>query len=170
MSHKWYVLRSKPRSEEALWRQVCRRGFESFFPRLRVTPVNPRAKRSRPYFPGYMFVRLDIGEVGMSAFEWMPYSLGLVRFGGEPATVQDELIISLMQHINEFNVHRMEPALKWKHGDTIWIDDGPFAGYEGIFDAQIQGRERVRILLQLLGGRQVRVELNADQIEQSQRS
>jgi transcriptional antiterminator RfaH len=49
----------------------------------------------------------------------------------------------------------------------VLISDGPFAGYEAIFDARISGSERVRVLLQLLNNqRQVPVELDASQIKQ----
>ena len=52
-------------------------------------------------------------------------------------------------------------------GDTIVISDGPFAGYEAIFDARLPGSERVRVLLQLLNSqRQIPVELKAGQIKQ----
>jgi hypothetical protein len=47
------------------------------------------------------------------------------------------------------------------------ISDGPFAGYEAIFDARVPGSERVRVLLQLLNSqRQVPLELTAGQIKQ----
>ena len=66
MTTHWYALRSKPCKEDILWRQVGLRGFECFYPRLRVKPVNPRSRKIRPYFPGYMFVRADLSEAGNS--------------------------------------------------------------------------------------------------------
>ena len=77
MTIGWYALRSKPRKEEALWGQLLARGFETFYPRLRINPVNPRARKLAPYFPGYMFVYADLEEVGPSTFNYMPFSLGL---------------------------------------------------------------------------------------------
>ena len=85
MAANWYALRSKPRKEEVVWKQVRTQGFEAYFPRLRVNPVNPRSRKLRPYFPGYLFVYADLEEVGVSVFQWMPHSIGLVCFGGEPA-------------------------------------------------------------------------------------
>ncbi|HEB63956.1 MAG TPA: hypothetical protein ENJ02_00220, partial [Chloroflexi bacterium] len=66
MSANWYVLRSKARKEDAVYAQALQRGLEVFYPRLRVNPVNPRARKVRPYFPGYMFVRVDLEAVGRS--------------------------------------------------------------------------------------------------------
>ncbi|OQY94905.1 MAG: hypothetical protein B6D39_00780, partial [Anaerolineae bacterium UTCFX2] len=54
-----------------------------------------------------------------------------------------------------------------KPGDSVWISDGPFKGYEAIFDERVAGSERVRVLLEFLGSkRQVSLTLRAGQIEQ----
>ena len=63
MTQKWYALRCKPRKEDAVWRQLVAAGYEGFHPRLRVNPVNPRAKKYRPYFPGYLFLFADIEQI-----------------------------------------------------------------------------------------------------------
>ena len=41
---------------------------------------------------------------------------------------------------------------------------GPFAGYEAIFDTQLNGDQRAQLLLHWLG-RQLKVEVNASLIE-----
>ena len=54
MNLQWYALRSKPNKEGPLWREVHAQGFEVFYSEIRVQPVNPRSRKVRPYFPGYM--------------------------------------------------------------------------------------------------------------------
>ena len=171
MTQHWYALRSKPRKEEVVWRQVHTRGIEIFYPRLRVQPVNPRARKQKPYFPGYMFVQVDIDEVGLSAFRWMSHAMGLVCFGDEPAIVPDHLIHSIKHRIDEITAAGGELFDGLRPGDKVLIHDGPFAGYEAIFDARIPGSERVKVLLQLLNDkRQLPVELDAGQIRQKKKS
>lgn len=166
MAKHWYVIRSKPRKEDAVWRQVQNSGYETYFPRLRVNPVNPRARKLRPYFPGYLFVNADLEEVGLSVFQWMPHSMGLVAFGGEPAVVPPHLIDSIRSRVEEINAAGGEVFDGLKSGDKIRISEGPFKGYEAIFDSRLPGSERVRVLLELLGNqRQVPVELNASYIQ-----
>src|SRR5437016_4477152 len=92
MSSSWYALRSKPRKEDALYQHALGRGFDLFYPRVPVQTVNPRARKIAAYFPGYMFVRANLGEVGRSTFQWMPHALGLVCFDDTPAPVPDALI------------------------------------------------------------------------------
>ncbi len=164
MSLQWYVLRSKPNKEVALWREALARGVDVFYPQLRVQPKNPRAHKIRPYFPGYLFVQLDLHQIGHSTFAWMPHSGGLVSFGAEPASVPEALIAAIRHRADEIN-QVGEPLYGLKPGEAIVIQDGPFAGQEAIFDAHISGDERVRVLLKLLRGRQMPLELPSGQIE-----
>ena len=85
MSPLWYVVRSKPNKEMALWRELTARGLECFYPQLRVRPVNPRSRRIRSYFPGYLFLHTDIEQIGVSTLQWMPFSSGVVSFDSMPA-------------------------------------------------------------------------------------
>jgi transcriptional antiterminator RfaH len=166
MAANWYALRSKPRKEEVVWKQVRTQGFETYFPRLRVNPVNPRSRKLRPYFPGYLFVYADLEEVGVSVFQWMPHSIGLVSFGGEPAAVPENLIHTLRKRVEEIAVAGGEVFDGLHPGDVVRISDGPFSGYEAIFDTRLPGSERVRVLLELLGShRRVPMELSAGQIQ-----
>ena len=167
MSANWYALRSKARKEEVVWRQVRTAGFDVFYPRLKVQPVNPRARKLKAYFPGYMFVRVNIEQVGLSAFQWMPHAMGLVCFGDEPAIVPDNLIHAIRKRVDEISAAGGELFDGLNPGDMIVISDGPFAGYEAIFDTRLPGSERVRVLLQLLNSqRQIPIELKAGQIKQ----
>lgn len=165
MEFLWYALRSKPRKEEIIWRQLNARGIETFYPRLRVHPVNPRASKVQPYFPGYIFVKVDLEDTGISTFRWMPHTLGLVSFGGEPAFVPQNLIEAISTRVTEINEAGGEVFDGLKPGDKVRIHSGVFSGYEAIFDARISGKERVRVLLQLLGDpRRVPVELDVSHI------
>jgi transcription antitermination factor NusG len=169
MALNWYALRSKSRKEDIVWKQVRDRGIEIFYPRLRVNPVNPRARKLIPYFPGYMFIRVDIEEIGLSTLQWMPHTLGLVVFGGEPAIVPDNLILAIKHRVEEIAEAGGIVFDGLKSGDRVKINHGPFEGYEAIFDAKIPGTERVRVLLRLISERQVPVEMDASQIVRKDR-
>jgi len=161
MSVYWYALRSKPRKEEVVYRQMLNQNIEVYYPRIRVHPVNPRSKKIQPYFPGYLFVHVDIDVLGLSYFQWMPHTLGLVCFGDEAAIVPDHLITELKKRVKEIITAGGEFFDGLRSGETVYIRQGPFAGYEAIFDTRISGTERVRVLLKLLSDqRQVPMELD----------
>ena len=161
----WYALRSKPNKEDYVWRQAESQGIEIFYPRVRINPINPRARKIRPYFPGYLFVHVDLEQARVTSFKWMPEAAGLVTFDGRPAAVEEELINTLKGFLDELNRTEAEPLEGLKRGDALVIKSGPFAGYEAIFDAALSGRERVRVLLMLLGRQSVPVELNAGHVK-----
>ncbi len=166
MAVNWYAIQSKPNKEDALYQQLLSQGIEAFYPRIRVHPVNPRSKKIKPYFPGYLFVQVDLVAVGLSTLQWMPFARGMVTFDQEPAPVPDALIQAVRKRVEQVNASGGEVFDGLHKGDTILIHEGPFAGYEAIFDVRLPGSERVRVLIKLLSQRQVPLELEAGQIRQ----
>ena len=160
----WYVFQSKPRKEQLLCEQLRMLQIDSFFPCVHVRPVNPRARKVKPYFPGYVFGRVDLERVGRSILDWIPGAIGIVKFGGEPAPVSDYLVDTLQRHLE--SIDASEPGLfkRFQPGDVVAIRGGPFAGYEAIFDAHLPGRYRVEVLLKILQDSQIRVKLPVEQI------
>jgi transcription elongation factor/antiterminator RfaH len=165
MNASWYVLHTKPQKEEFLRDQLAARGIEAYCPRIRVHAVNPRARKVKPYFPGYLFVHIDLNEINLSTLQWMPGAASLVSFGGKPGFVPDGLIQAIRQRVDAIEAAGGEQLDGLKQGETVVIQAGPFAGYEAIFDTSISGSERVRVLLKLLKNRQLAVELPTGQIE-----
>ena len=164
MTVSWYALRSKPRMEEFLADQVRLRNVEVFSPFIRVQVVNPRARRRKPYFPGYIFVHADPESASMSSCRHLPGSAGLVQFGGQPAGVPDGLIQAIRQKVEAINEAGGELFQALKKGQQVLIHSGPFTGYEAIFDSRLPGADRVRVLLQLLKNRHLPVDLPAGQV------
>jgi transcription antitermination factor NusG len=161
----WYALHSHPNKEELLWQQLLAREIECFYPRIPANPVNPRARKIKAYFPGYLFVNTDLEVLGISSFQWMPYTTGLIMFGGDPALVPEALIYTLRQRVDEITRAGGLVLDEVKPGERVVIQEGPFSGYEAIFDLRLPGKERVRVLLQMLTRRTVPLELSAAQIK-----
>jgi transcriptional antiterminator RfaH len=169
VSVSWYAMRSKPNKEDFLAGQLESHGVEVYFPRIRVTPVNPRSRKMRPYFPNYLFVRVDLDVINVSDLRWMPGASGLVSFDGKPASVPDFLIAAVQRQVDHLNASARNLTDGLKAGDSVIIQDGPFAGYEAIFDTHLSGQERVRVLLNLLQRRQMPLELEGRQIRRAKR-
>jgi len=162
---RWYVLRSKLHKESFLYDQLCLREIEAYYPYLRVKPVNPRSRNIKPYFPGYLFVHVDLDKVGLPNLQWLPGGSGLVKYGIEPAFIPDVVLHAIRRKVDQINLSVDVNLNNIKPGDPIEIKSGHFTGYHGIFDAYLSGNDRVRILLKMLQDREVCVELSGDQIE-----
>jgi transcriptional antiterminator RfaH len=156
----WHVLRSKPHKEDSLFRFVTAEGYRVFYPQIPANPVNPRARKIKSYFPGYMFVEACLPEIGQNAFQYLPFSMGLIWLGGEPAVVPEAVVGALQTRLAEIwdagglTYRDLEP------GQRVVIQDGAFEGYEGIFDAYISGNDRVHILLKMLNDRYMPMEID----------
>ncbi len=179
MEH-WYVFQSKPHKERQVADQLQRRRLDVFLPMARVSPVNPRAARERPYFPGYLFAKGDIETAGIGAVQWLPGLNRLVQFGGQPAAVADGFIAELRRRIADIRAAGGLMFDGLERGVQVRITSGPFAGYEAVFDVRLTGAERVRVLIEWIehahrrgrsgaGPRYVPVELNVSSIEKVRR-
>jgi len=164
MEH-WYVIRSKPQKEQFLWEQLTLRNIKADLPQIHVRPVNPRAKKVKPFFPGYLFINVDFEKMGYTAFQSIPGSTGLIMFGGEAASIPDPVWLDIHQHLAELNTRRDITARNPKKGSPVWIREGPLCGYQAIFDMRLPDTERVRVLIRLVRDQQIRVELPAHQLE-----
>lgn len=169
MSQKWYALRVKPHKEIFVSRQLQAAALSHYYPSIRVKPVNPRAATIRPFFPGYLFIKLDLAKEGASAFQWLPGVQGLVSFGDEPAPVTDALIAELKRRLQAIDAAGGWTQYEIQPGDKVRIIAGPLAGYEAIFDAHLSGAERVRVLLAFLSAGPQPVEMDASAIQKVKR-
>jgi len=173
MKH-WYVLHTKPHKEYQVADHLARRKMEVYAPFVPVQRVNPRAASERPYFPCYIFGRADLDEIGTSALQWTPGLRRLVEFGGQPAIVPDNFVHEIKRRVDHICQAGGMIFDGLECGVDVKVTHGPFAGYEGIFDTRLSGRERVRVLLTLITThheqprreqlRQIPVELNVNNI------
>lgn len=167
MTAYWYALRVKPNKERIVYQLLQAEAVPAYFPSVKVKPVNPRAARVRPYFPGYLFVQADLSVKGNNAFRWTPGAHGLVRYGDTPAIVPDNLVQELRQRLTAIEASGGLILSNTKQGDPVRILSGPFAGYDAIFDAYLPEQERVRVLLAFLSRQPQPVYLGSDSIDRT---
>jgi len=165
MSKNWYALRVKPHKENPVSQWLAEEKVERYLPMVRVEPTNPRAAKIKPYFPGYMFVFVDMDQTGSNKFKWLPGAIGLVEFGGIPAVVPPNLISDLQQLMAKIKDEGGLAKFEFKHGDSVRIVEGPFEGYEAMFDIHLSGQDRAQVLLAFLSQVPQPVELDIASIK-----
>lgn len=155
----WHVMHSKPQKETWLYNQLNALQIEAYYPYLRVRHGRTYSYKSKPYFPGYLFVNIDLNVTGKSMLQWIPGSLGLVAFGGEPACIPEGLIWAIRRHVDEINstANKIQEGLRV--GDEVVIRSGPFAGYDAIFCSRLHDNERAQVLLKALQDQAIRINL-----------
>ncbi len=160
----WYVMHSKPQKEQWLYNQLGTLQIEAYYPCLCTRNGKLHSQKSKPYFPGYLFVNVDLEMTGRSVLQWIPGSLGLVSFGGEPACIPDGLLQKIRYRVDEINHTGNEILEGLKPGDEVVIHSGPFSGYDAVFCARLHDSERVQVLLRILQDHTVQITLPVHQL------
>jgi transcriptional antiterminator RfaH len=157
----WAAAQLQPQRDTLALHCLRQAGFETYAPRLREQrTVHGRTVTQTPLlFPGYLFVLI---ELQWRAAHWSPGVLRLVLNGGAPAAIPDAVIGALRAR-ERGGLIALPRAAKFRAGDRVRVRHGPFVGLVGLY-AGMKPRERVEVLLAILGGAQ-RVELGADAVE-----
>jgi len=148
MTRHWYLVHAKARQECVAERNLQRLGVETFCPRFKKRKANrstSQGEEKGTLFPGYLFVRVDMA----SEFRKVTYAHGVIRvvkFGAAPAVVEEEIIHSIRAR-EDHGLIVLSPSFSLKPGQAVLIDKGPFCGFEAIFEQELNGIERVALLL-----------------------
>lgn len=146
----WYVLHTKPNAEYRVAHILEARGLEIFLPAVRS--VHPRpGHETVPFFPSYLFARVDFTVTQLSTVQWTPGLRRIVAFDNIPAVVPDEAIEYIRAKVMEINGVGGLPSHGFKPGDEVRIRSGPLAGLRAIFEGPMGPAERVRVLIHFLG-------------------
>jgi transcriptional antiterminator RfaH len=144
----WYALNSKPHSEKSVCEGLAARGIEAYLPLWHPPRRSSRAQASLPFFPCYLFARVDLDVVGLSALQYLPGVRRLVFYGDRPARVPQTAIDQIHTRLLELDKcvtdSMGEPLAP---GDRVVITGGPLAGLEASFDCRLSSDERVRLLI-----------------------
>ena len=115
-------------------------------------------------FPRYILFRPRRSAQSIASVRSTKGIATLVRFGFEPALVQDDLV----QRIRQIEVNRNHATLQdisnLKAGQSVVVQHTPLAGMEGFI--QSVSSKRVAVLLEILG-RPTVVQLEHHQVEVS---
>ena len=153
------------RDDERYCRQLEDRGLEVFFPYVEYDRGYGRGTRVEPFFPHYLFVHVDLMAPEASTLQWLIGVRGLVRIGEQPATLPDQVISHLRERLAPYQ-EKILAKSEWlfKSGEQVEITEGPFAGFEAVFQHGLSGGHRVQILLNMMGS-WTRAQLGIEQIK-----
>lgn len=144
---RWYLIHSKARQEGVAESNLRRLGVETFCPRFRKLHLT-RGKANGEgeiIFPGYLFIRVDM-TTECRKVTYAHGVLRVVKFGVAPAVVEEVIISSIKERIcNGLLVPA--PPLSLKPGQIVRINKGPFYGFDAIFEQELNGSQRVALLM-----------------------
>jgi len=156
MANFWYVAATQPGKEGAAEVNLQRQGFRSWMPRqIRVVRhARRRVEKSVPFFPGYIFVSMDIECQRWRSVNGTFGVRSLVMEGERPLHCPTGLVEGLQALVDERGVFNVGIG----PGDTVRVVTGPFAELVGTL-VRLDSAGRARVLLRLMRG-EVAVTLN----------
>ncbi len=154
MTSTWYVCLTKPRREAHAVLKLREQGYDTYLPRLTLWARHKGAwqKREQIMFPRYLFLCCTRPGQGLAPIRNTPGVTGLVRFGLEPSTI-DAVTLDAIRALERQQAQNPDTqASPFQVGAQVALADGPLKGLTGIVSRV--ARERVIVLLRLLGGEQ----------------
>lgn len=160
---EWYLVRTKTGKERWVRDQLTAQLPEVFLPLLeaRTQRWGKLAWSIVPLFPGYVFARLDPQKHYFDV-RYLPGVHGLVSAGNDPIAVPPGVIDEIRRRgVN--GVVKIEEK-NFDNGDQVRVVQGPFRGFEAIFERYLSGTERIAILLSAIDAQGLRVVLPASAV------
>lgn len=147
----WYCVRAKPKQEGLATRLLRQElGLEVFCPKIRFKRARSTgiAWVQEAMFPGYLFVRFIYPQLyrRIASISGVAKILG---FGGCPCVLDASIIADLRLHVADGEV--IEIISDIKEGEEVKVIDGPFLGVRALVTRVLPARDRVAILLSMLG-------------------
>ena len=164
----WYCARTKPKHEHIAAANLSRNlGMEIFNPRLRIERATRRGvvRNVEPLFPCYIFVRCTADA--LNDIRYVTGVGNVVHFGQKVPTVPASVIEELKACFENEEPLAVEDPLY--PGAEVSVADGAFQGFQAIVLKMLPARQRVQILLDILG-RPTLVEVDRQSINLENRS
>lgn len=149
---RWYAVQCLAHREAGATAHLRNQDFPVFLPRREKTCRHARKIETKlvSYFPGYVFVQLDLTRDMWRSVNSTYGVARLVMNGDRPAPVPNGVIESLQAACDGDGVIAWEPGLAV--GDSVRILSGPFADLVGEME-RLDAAGRVRVLLDIMGAR-----------------
>ena len=159
--------------QQALREHAERAGLGEHFgeilvPTEEVVEIREGQKRTteRKFFPGYVLVEMDMTDETWHLVKSVPKVLGFI--GGtsdRPAPISQAEADQILNRVNE-SVDKPKPKTLFEPGESVRVQDGPFADFNGVVEEVNYEKNRLRVSV-LIFGRSTPVELEFGQVEKA---
>ena len=163
-SKKWYVVHAQSgceaKAKASIELRIQHNGLEDKFGEIQT--------RSRKFFPGYIFVEMDLNEETWHLVRGSNKVTGFVgKSGGvsKPTAISDQEVQRVTKQI-EVGAEKPRPKITFQEGDSVVVIDGPFNNFNGTVEDVNPEKGKVKVLVSIFG-RPTPVELDFIQIEKA---
>jgi transcriptional antiterminator NusG len=170
---KYYIIQAysgyENKVKASLQERIKNAGLEKHFGEILVPSENVQTTRggrqrmeSRKFYPGYVFVEMEMSEQTWHLVKETPKVTGFIG-NQNPTPVPAKEIESVKKGIQEGAVGA-KPKVQYEVGDHVRVVDGPFANFSGQVEEVKADRQKVKVMVTIFG-RPTAVELGYNQVE-----
>jgi transcription elongation factor/antiterminator RfaH len=147
---RWYAIHTLPCREFGARAQLEAQSYTIFLPRHLKTVRHARKLKTidAPFFPRYLFVRLDLSRDRWRSINGTFGVSSIIMSRDRPMPVPEGIVETLQARLERDSAAPHDDGLRI--GQRVEVMVGPFANLVGVL-VRMDGEERVRVLLQLLG-------------------
>src|SRR5262245_51592191 len=164
---RWYVIHTHPKQEDRVGSNLRVLGVPIFNPKVKERRYNQfvyiPAYVTKPLFPRYIFAQFKIDGL----YHKVRFTRGIhsiVSFGGCPVPIDEEIIALIRSNVRDDGFVRIDEEIR--PGDKIIVKDGPLKNFAGIFEREMKGTDRIKILLETVSY-QAHVEIERDMVKKA---
>ena len=150
---RWYVVNTQATREHVAAAHLQRQGYRVFLPSTWRTIRHARKVTTvkAGYFPGYLFVSLDLDRDRWRPIEGTVGVLRIIKGADRPLAAPEGLVETLLEATGPDGVLNLADPVT-RPGQNVRITRGPFADQLAVVERS-SGEDRVRVLLSVLGQR-----------------
>jgi transcriptional antiterminator NusG len=175
MSMKWYVVHTYSGHENkarlSLQERVKQMGKDAQFGQVLIPTESvleltkgQRRTTTRKFYPGYMFVQMELNEETFHLVKNTPKILEFLG-GQNPTPVKESEIAAINSQMTE-GAQKPKPRISFEEGENVRVIDGPFSNFAGIVEEVKAEKQKIRVLVSIFG-RATPVELDFAQVEKA---
>ena len=172
---KWYVVHTysghENRARLTLLERVKNAGLDEEFGEVLIPTESvmevvkgQRRTSTRKFYPGYMFVQMDLNERTFHLVKGTPKITGFLG-GSTPTPVPEREISGIHTAMTE-GKSKPKPKVVFEQGDSVRVTDGPFSNFTATVQEVKPEKQKVRVLVSIFG-RATPVELDFTQVEKA---
>lgn len=173
---KWYIVNTQTSCEavakNAIEERVRSLKLEDKFGQILIPAESvvemvrgKKSTRSKKFFPGYIFVQMDLNDTTWHLVKNASKVTGFVGGKVRPPEVPEDEVMRVTRQM-EVGAEKPIPKVKFSVGEGVVVTDGPFSNFNGTVEEINQEKGKVKVLVSIFG-RPTPVELDFTQVEKT---
>jgi len=175
---RWYIIHAysgfENKVRDAIIAEAERLGLSQLVEEVEVpTETVTEVKRGkkvqveRKFMPGYVLAKLAMNDDVYHLVKNTPKVTGFLGLGGKPQAISDREAARYFGARDQAAAEpRREVSVDYEIGDSVKVNAGPFASFNGTVEELDFDKQRVKVSVSIFG-RATPVELGFDEVELS---